>query len=367
MINVGFSSDIFETQRHGGVSRYFVELAKNFKSLKEIDIKIATAIHINSNLKNSKLNSGLYLPFSPSRLKLESFIRFSNNNQSKLISSKIPLDIKHETFYRGGIDNLTAKKTITTVYDLTREKFSPNWHGFKRKQDSLTRADAIICISRSTENDLQNFYQVDPSKIIVIPLGVGRIFESNAKPDLMKQQLLYVGARDGYKDFRTLIVAFSNSKYLRSNFKVLVFGNRFSREEELFMQSAGVRNYFRQITGNDKRLVAAYNNSIALVITSRYEGFSLPVLEAMMAGVLVITSRGGALKEVAGGYDIPFEQSDPNSLTEAIITCVNLISFDKKHKENARNYARSFTWDLTAQRTIQVYKSILGIKLEKHQ
>jgi glycosyltransferase involved in cell wall biosynthesis len=128
------------------------------------------------------------------------------------------------------------------------------------------------------------------------------------------------------------------------------------------MQSLGVRDYFQQTTGNDKRLVDAYNESVALVITSKYEGFGLPVLEAMMAGVLVITSRGGALKEVAGGYDIPFEQSNSDSLTEAIITCATLISSDKKHKENAKNYARNFTWDLTALSTIQVYKSTLGIE-----
>ena len=362
MIRVGFSSDIFETQRYGGVSRYFAELAKKFRSIKEVDLKIATAIHINSNLKNSTSNSGLYLPFSPSRLKLESLIRFLNNNQAKLISSKIPLDIRHETFYRGRIEHLTAKKTITSVYDLTREKFSPEWQGFKQKQDSLSRADAIICISRSTESDLQNFYQVDPSKITVIPLGVGQIFLSITKPNLRKQQLLYVGGRDSYKDFGTLIIAFSNSKYLRGNFKVLVFGNRFSKAEEMFMESAGVRDNFRQITGNDKRLVSAYNESIALVVTSRYEGFGLPVLEAMMAGVLVITSRGGALKEVAGGYDIPFEYSDSDSLTEAIITCTTRFSLDEKHKENARNYARNFTWELTALRTIQVYKATLGIE-----
>ena len=128
------------------------------------------------------------------------------------------------------------------------------------------------------------------------------------------------------------------------------------------MHSLGVRDSFQQIRGNDKHLVAAYNESVALVITSKYEGFGLPVLEAMMAGVLVITSRGGALKEVAGGYDIPFEQSDSDSLTEAIITCVNQIYSDEKHKESARNYARNFTWDLTALKTIQVYKSTLGIE-----
>jgi glycosyltransferase involved in cell wall biosynthesis len=362
MISVGFSADIFETQRYGGISRYFTELAKNFHLVKELDIKIATAIHINSNLKNSTFNSGLYLPFSPSRLKLESLIKYSNNKRAKLISSKTPLDIKHETFYRGGINRLVAKKSITTVYDLTREKFYPEWQGFRRKQDSLTRADAIICISKSTEKDLQDFYQVDPSIVTVIPLGVGEIFSQTMKPDLRKQQLLYVGARDGYKDFRTLIVAFSNSKYLRRNLKVLAFGNRFTRQEELFMQSLGVRDYFHQVTGNDKRLLAAYNQSLALVITSKYEGFGLPVLEAMLAGIPVITSRGGSLKEVAGGHDIPFEQSDPESLTEAIMTCMTHIASDQKYQENARNYARTFTWELTASRTIQVYRSTLGIE-----
>ena len=359
MISVGFSSDIFERQRHGGISRYFIELAENISVLGDIEIKISTLVHINSTLKNSSFNSGLYLPFSPSRMKLGSLIRYFNNKRAKEFSTYSPLDIRHETFYGGGIDQIVAKKTVTTIYDLIREKFSQEWQGSMRKQDSISRADAVICISQTTANDLQEHYQVDPSKITIIPLGVSEFFLKTDLQSVKKQQLLYVGSRDGYKDFKTLVVAFSNSKYLRSSLRVLVFGTRFTKEENCLMQSLGVRNCFHQVTGNDELLLSAYHESIALVITSKYEGFGLPVLEAMMAGCVVITSRGGSLKEVSGGFDIPFEYSNSDSLTEAINISMNSTLLDKKHIENARNHARSFSWESLAKRTAILYKTIL--------
>jgi len=362
MSNVAFSPDIFEIQRHGGVSRYFVELAENLKSLGESDIEISAALHINYYLKSSDMNPGIYLPFSPSRLKLSKAISSINRVHSNALAKRKSYDIKHETYYRGGVEQIRARKTVTTIYDLVREKFTPNWHGFAAKQLSLNRSDAVICISRTTASDLQNYYRVDPDKLFTIHLGVSNHFFSETIPGkdrVGKQQLLYVGGRDGYKDFRTLVMAFSQSISLRDNFQVLIFGSKFTVSELKLMRSLNVHDSFTHTSGGDEDLIAAYRDSIALVITSIYEGFGLTVLEAMSSGCAVISTRGGSLGEIAGGLDYYFEPSDPESLIEAIQRMASNVKANEYLKVRAREHSRKFTWQKTAENTLTVYRKLV--------
>ena len=102
MTRIVYSSDIFEAQRYGGVSRYFVELAQQISCLDAFEVRVASTIHINPYLKKSNLNSGFYLPFSPHKLRAENLIRHVNRFHSTSISSKQSFDIRHETYYNGG-------------------------------------------------------------------------------------------------------------------------------------------------------------------------------------------------------------------------------------------------------------------------
>jgi glycosyltransferase involved in cell wall biosynthesis len=362
MVSVAYSADIFAIQKFGGVSRYFVELAKQLHYSGQIIPKFATLIHINEHLKESILSSGLYLPLSPSRIKGDKVIRFLNDCHSRSLTSKNNFEIRHETFYNGGVLSLNASKTVTTVHDLIREKFTPGWHGFRNKQTSLSRADAIICVSQTTSNDLGAFYQIDPKKVFVIPSGVSRVFKCDLQSiDKTRNinQLIYVGSRDGYKDFKTLVLAFSYSKFLQENMKVLVFGNPFNLSEKHFMKTLRVENNFRVVTGDDKALASAYQNSLAIIITSTYEGFGFTVLEAMMSGCIVISTRGGSLGEIAGGFDVPFESSEPRALAEAIKVVVSQGKDRFLLTNRAQSYAESFSWEKTALKTIDVYKSLV--------
>lgn len=362
-MKVVFSSDVFELQRFGGISRYFVEIASRINLLPGFQTKIATASHINSYLSKSSVNSGLYIPFSPSRVRVNKLMRVTNKIYSQSIGSKGYFDIRHETFYRGNIEYIKACKSVTTVYDLIREKFTPGWEGFQAKQKALARADAIICISESTASDLRSFYDVNPDKVSVIYLGVNSDFEKFRKTSEMKRdsnQFLYVGARDNYKDFKTLIWAFASSRILRENSRVLVFGNEFSKEELGLLNKFGIRKNFYHRKGNDFSLMNAYNDSIALVITSQYEGFGLPLIEAMISGCIVVSSRGGALAEIGGDLDIPFEVSNPESLAYSLESILSRIGKLEPLRELSYRHALKFTWEKTVEDTISVYRNLLS-------
>lgn len=200
-------------------------------------------------------------------MRMSKLLSSLNNQHSSKLTAKMSFGISHETFYTGGVQYLAARYRVTTVYDLIREKFTTNWNGFAAKQLALTRADAVICISQSTANDLQRYYKVDPSKISVVYLGVSdRFFKQDdyqeEKND--RNQLLCVGGRDGYKDFRTLVLAFSQSNFLRDNFRVLEFGTNFTKKQVSLMSSLKVIGSFDHAAGRDEALISAYRSSVGL-------------------------------------------------------------------------------------------------------
>lgn len=359
MLTVLYSSDIFQRQKYGGISRYFVELAREVNNHKSAEAKFGVLLHINKYLHESQMQSGICLPFSPMKFDLDGPLSRINSNYSKRLSYKQQFDVKHETFYRGGVDQILARKRVTTVYDMIREKFTPNWNGHKLKYESLKRADAIICISNQTANELTDFYKVDGARIVSIPLGINPNFLQIPVRSMEKRnQILFVGERGGYKDFNILVKACSISKYIKSNFQVLVFGRAFSREEKEMLNFLGVQNIFKQISGNDNALLEAYRSSVLHVMTSKYEGFGLTSLEAMASGCIVINSGEGAMSEVSGRYAIQFESSNFESLAQKMEEVLMDVQKYRTFAEEAQAYASQFTWERTAFETIKLYSSL---------
>jgi glycosyltransferase involved in cell wall biosynthesis len=355
------SSDIFELQRFGGVSRYFVKLAEELQTTNLCDILVATKFHLNGYLKDSSANSGVYLPFSPSQFGLENMLIRLNKLHARKLSSNQSFDVLHETFYRGNADSILAKTRVTTVHDLIREKFSPKWSGRDAKSKAINRADAIICVSKTTASELGDYYAVEDSRIHVIPHGVDSSF-FNEDESLVRQKshnsLLYVGSRSEYKSFKTLVDAFANSLFLRGNFNVNVVGQYWAREEEDYMREKNVQGCFRYIGMSEKSLRRAYQDSIALVVTSTYEGFGMTVLEGMASRCVVFSTRAGALREISGGLDVAFEAKNSDSLAESLERTLSDSALVNSLQRDAYSYAAQFSWKATAERTSELYKSL---------
>lgn len=363
MLNVALSSDIFEIQRFGGISRYFVELAQSLESEGLARVEIGAGVHINSLLNDSKVKNGIYLPFSPSRIGLGGVISRINSIYSREISRNSRFAIRHETFYRGGQEHLRADKSVTTVHDLIREKFTPEWKGFLTKKSSLELSDAIICVSKNTASDLVEHYKIAAEKITVIPHGVNPVFfktSSSLEVRMLEPQLLFVGSRDGYKNFRTLVEAFSSSQFLQNNFVVSVIGSRFTKDEESLMKSLSVRNHFKYRGRRQSDLLKAYRNCLALIVTSTYEGFGMPVIEAMASECLVFSTRAGSLSEIGGGNDFEFLALDPFSLAERIESVLADKELISASTYAGRLHAEKFSWVNTASLTANLYKSLLN-------
>jgi glycosyltransferase involved in cell wall biosynthesis len=253
---------------------------------------------------------------------------------------------------------------------MIHEKYADSFEGSEGtsnpKRIAAQRADHVICISESTRQDLINICQIPIEKTSVIHLGVDSIFsaepqDADTRQDLPKNFLLYVGKRDGYKNFIGFLNAFATSPYLKENYSIVCFGGGALESSELAaaysigLKSDQIVHYF----GGDELLASIYRRAQALIYPSLYEGFGLPPLEAMATGCPVICSNTSSLPEVVGTAGEYFDPASQESIMEAMEGV--MISLDRREDLISKGYkqAAKFSWERCAQETLGVYRKLL--------
>jgi len=363
VLKVAIDNQIFLRQKFGGVSRYYCELAKALTLKEEMLIEICSGIYINDHLRMSDLVSGnLYIPGKLERLGFHKiFDKMSNRLANSQLNNFKP-DIIHETFFsKKDLWNSKAVRVLT-VFDLTRELIQNDSSKISRLGFALNRAHAVICISDSTKNDLLRVFDVDPDKVSVIHLGVNEIFKHSLFNKISRKQnrLLFVGQRQGYKNFENFIKAFAKSSYLTDSFKIEIFGGgKFSNNETCLLENLGLLNKVIKTDGDDLYLSEAYRTATALIYPSLHEGFGLPLVEAMASGCPIISSDNRALTEVAGNAAAYFDGTSIDAIKHSLEA--NLDSQENLKKLSELGFIRSklFSWEKCADETALVYGSLM--------
>jgi glycosyltransferase involved in cell wall biosynthesis len=329
-------------------------------------IRIVAPIYINKYLKNnnSKLVIGQYIPLIPKTIRLRGYINGAITESLMHISAP---DIVHETYYATRKLSSKRTKTVVTVVDMIHEKFGNCFRiGDKTsfiKNKAVNRADHVICISENTKKDLMEIFNVEPSKISVIYLGHSLAITTPriARRIIGDPYILYVGVRQGYKNFSRLLQALAASDRLKNDFRLVCFGGRELSGAELNeINSMGLEAHrVVQVSGDDRILANLYQFASILVYPSLYEGFGIPPLEAMSFRCPVACSHTSSLPEVAGEAAEYFDPYDTESIRSAIETVV--YSIDKSETLITRGLARLnlFSWEACAQQTNAVYASLL--------
>jgi glycosyltransferase involved in cell wall biosynthesis len=355
-----FSGDAFLAQTHGGVSRYFSELYRGVL-LHGLQSRVAAPLHWNEHLSALDRTSRLPAAWVPkSKLTRRGADVLANAAAYGLLRSRWRHAIYHPTHYRA-VRPPSSTRTVLTVYDMIYELFptmfaQPSGDAIAKRW-WCERAELIIAISETTKADLLSLLPVDPDKVVVIPLGVQPVAPAST-PVSDRPFFLYVGPRQGYKNFDVVLSALSLS--LRSDVPALLTygGPPLAPSELQRMAALGVEDRVKWRSGDDVLLAAHYRDAIALLYPSRYEGFGLPVLEAMAMGCPVVASDTPALREIGAEAPLFFDPNEPEELLTAMTQIETDTALREKCIATGMRRAKSFQWRYTIEATIAAYKGL---------
>lgn len=370
-VRVLIDHQVFTTQRYGGVSRYFVELARALEQRDEVLPRVLAPAYCNGYLQpGDPLHAASFAWQGPSR-----GVRFRPALLKPIawwaVRSFRP-QVLHETSYGDCLAHLpppTAR--VTTLHDMIVERFPSFFdHADLRqagKLAALRRADAIICISASTERDLLEFYPEFAGRTTVVHHGVSQARATGARPAVLPDNyLLYVGTRQTYKNFANLVKALGAAAGLPPDLKLVCFGGGAIQAHEAQLMEACGWSAARtlQLTGDDELLALAYRHARLFVFPSLYEGFGMPLTEAMVQACPIACARASCFPEVCDESAAYFDGEDVADIRD----CIEGL-FQQPHRlaelaslSSAR--ARLFTWERCASQTMDAYRLAMAIKAQ---
>lgn len=367
-IKICFDAAIFCSQKYGGISRYFCELASRLSGFHDIDASIIAPVHINAYLNNVPRNLvvGYHLPNTAiPRGPLRAFAMLASDG---ILRVKGP-DIIHETYYSPHRIGPRRTKRVLTIYDMIHEKMAlimnPADRTTRHKALAAQRADHIICISESTRRDAIEILDLPFDKTSVIHLGYHLMDRDDRHSEiptlpLKRPFLLFVGNRGGYKNFLGLLRAIGSSLELRSQYALICFGGgNFNEQETKAIDSFGLSSdQVLQMNGSDKVLAYLYVTAAAFIYPSLYEGFGIPPLEAMSFDCPVICSNTSSIPEVVGDAGEYFVPDDTESIRSAMERVLSSVDRQQDLKAKGRRRLSTFSWDRCAAETREIYKSL---------
>ena len=359
MIKVFFDHQMFSHQRIGGVSKYFAELLHHMP--REM---WTTSTWLTNNQYVKDLNLFKSTPFLPNqsfkgkgRLMLELGIPYTLYRLAKR-----DYDVYHQTHYETfsllGIGN---KPMVTTIHDLNFFTYNKNERLMRDTIKSVERADKIIAISENTKKDIVNMLNVDPSKIQVIYHGIERenMINIPVQRIIPQDYVLYVGSRkQNFKNFRNFAKAFSILAHKHKNLYLVCTGVDFSKDEFELLRKLEIQDCSSTFYATEGQMLQLYRDAIMFVYPSIYEGFGMPILEAMQCGCPCVLAKTSCFPEIAMNAAHYFNPFDVESIVDAMDVIVNNLTYREELINKGKERALNFSWEKTAEEHIKVYNSL---------
>lgn len=283
------------------------------------------------------------------------------------LSNELPLSISK-----------TGARSVVTIHDLIFLKYPKYYKFFDRKiytykfRKACANADRIIAVSECTKRDIVEEFKTNPDKIDVIYQGCDKVFKSEIPEDKLlnvKQKynlpdrfLLNVGSIEERKNAALIVKALP---LLKEKLPLVIVGKRtkYTDEVESVAQKLGVANLVRIISNVPfEDLAPIYHLSEVFIYPSRYEGFGIPIIEAINCGLPVIAATGSCLEE-AGGPDCQYVDPDD---ADGLVSAIERV-LDTPENQNFRSnaisksleYVKRFSEDIQAQQLMECYKQII--------
>jgi mannosyltransferase len=346
-IPISLDCIIFGLQQFGGVSNYWAKIVEYVSS----DPELSGSLVLPRQMKYRDFDDAWIQRMPVKREVLHPQVsRYLNAH-----NIYAPNAVFHTPYYR--LPQQFVKKYVVTVHDFTYERYIKGLARIvhtKQKVASIRRADAVLCVSESTRRDVIEFCpDIDASKLHVTHLGVDchTFYQDPVNTSAINDQtVLFVGQRGRYKRFDLAIEAVRESPRLILG----VVGNNLTDEERILLRGRlGSRwREFGPISNCDLRRL--YSSAFAFIYPSDYEGFGLPILEAMACGCPVVAASLSSLPEVGGAAAHYAERQSSESYAKLLCS---LESAELRNESVRRGLKRvaEFDWLLTLQKTKAVY------------
>jgi glycosyltransferase involved in cell wall biosynthesis len=306
-----------------------------------------------------------------------------HNFRTKIIQEPLNLFFTKRVDLFHGLDarmyDSPRVKNVVTIHDLPQHSnlYSGTRHPerkFRLYADIMARADRIIADSAYTKADILRFYSIPEERIDVVPLGVDvparsiggeEVRAVRARYGIPTPYLLHVGRIETKKNLRRSLEAFAEVR--KQSAEVVQFvlaGTPGPGAEEVFRtierfnlsEAVHLAGYVSQ-----EDLPALYSGALAFLFPSLYEGFGMPVLEAMACGTPVLTSNVTSLPEVAGDAALLVDPLDVDSIVRGMLRLLEEPRLRDAYVRKGLERVKEFTWERTARETLAVYRKTLGL------
>lgn len=365
---------IFNLQEYGGISRYYTEIYSALENEENVAITCPLLYTENIHFKESLLFQNSFQYRNRFLIKYSKIFRryLPRKLKRKTIPKTIALleqqkfDIFIPTYYFPYfLKHLNGKPYVLTVYDMIHELY-PHYFDYDKdtvpnKKLLIENATKIIAISQSTKNDIIKFYpHISPAKIEVVYLAHTIKTQVEVNLVLPEKYILFVGNRLNYKNFLFFLNAAAPLLAADKNLVILCAGgNPFNEEEAILIAELGCEQQVLQENFKDAELSTYYKQALCFVFPSEYEGFGIPVLEAMACGCPVVLANHSSFPEVAGDAGIYFELNNEADLRDKILFLINSSENRNIYRNKGSLQAGKFDWKKTTEECLKVYHSIV--------
>lgn len=365
---------------YNGISNCFAQLIRHLPD--DVRWEIGVVDSENHHLKENHLTA-----VRPYRLRRKNFIREGhfpgkghlydlyrrwfplrtsegvNEAYTMMLLEKGDIDIFHATFYEPYfLNRLNGTPLVITIHDMNYEKQGKHNAANEWKKLLATKASHIVCVSEATKEDVKDMLHVPEDKMTVIYHGGPDVTGQSREPLFSFPYLLYVGSRNNYKNFWTMMTSIKPVLQQQPDLHVVCTGTDFSVAEHARFKEMGVddRMVFHHFHNRD--LTGLYGHARCFIYPSLQEGFGIPILEAYAAGCPVLLNRTTCFPEIAQDAAVFFDLYDgQDNLTT---TLADFMTWTPQQREDLLERQRQrlacFSWEKSALELKKVYERVLA-------
>ena len=360
-----------------GVGHYTIELLRTlFRVAPEHTYVLLTSCageapkRVISLAKEAKYAEHVHLPIPNKRLNLELFFGIGKTLDERAGG-------EFDLVFLPNLNIIRLSQTlpyVLTAHDaswkLFPEFFSRRmrlWHAACRPQKLMQEATAIITPSESTKEDVVRLFHVPTDKIYAIPHGISKkSSDPHPQQPIPNPYVLFVGTREPRKNLPGIVEAVRRYREdTHSDIRLVVAGGQGWWDRQPIEQLLATHKEWIDVRGyvSDEEREALYHHARVLLWPSIYEGFGLPVLEAMQSGCPVITSTSSSLPELTGNAALLVNPFDAGEMIEALRAALDNHTLRTRLIQAGKTRAELFSWEETARKTSHVFnESISSLK-----